>query len=93
MDAIKYLSLFSLVTNNLTYYGRRHFKLLTNCHVSWNILYILSVFEYFHLLCILMLKIHSATKLNKVIAKWVVKLRLTDLKPGPLIYRHYCEEV
>ena len=27
MDAIKYLLLFSLVTNNLTYYGKRNFKL------------------------------------------------------------------
>ena len=36
MDAIKYLSLlFFLVTNSLIYYGRRYFKLFTNCHVSW----------------------------------------------------------
>ena len=39
MDAIKYLLLFSLVTNNLTYYGRRHFKLFTNFHVSQDTLY------------------------------------------------------
>ena len=35
MTPIKYLLLFSLVLNNLTNYGRRHFKLFTNCHVSW----------------------------------------------------------
>ena len=35
MSAIKYFLLFSLVSNNLTNYGRRHFKLFTNCHVSW----------------------------------------------------------
>ena len=28
---IKYFLLFSLVTNNLTYYGRRHFKLCIKC--------------------------------------------------------------
>jgi len=39
MDAIKYLLLFFLETNNLTYYERRHFKLFTNCHVSWDTLY------------------------------------------------------
>ena len=31
--------LFSLVSNSLTNYGRRHFKLFTNCHVSWDTLY------------------------------------------------------
>ena len=36
MDAIKYLLSFSLATNNLTYYGRRHFKLFTNCHAFVN---------------------------------------------------------
>ena len=30
----------SLVSDNLTSYGRRHFKLFTNCHVSWDTLYI-----------------------------------------------------
>ena len=29
--------LFSLVSNNLTNNGRRHLKLLTNCHVSWDV--------------------------------------------------------
>ena len=49
--------LFSLVSNNLTNYERRHFKLFTNCHVSWDTLYekdtwmlrfnkILNVFSY-----------------------------------------------
>jgi len=40
MNAIKFSVLFSLTTNNLTYYGRRHFKLFTNCHVSWDTLYV-----------------------------------------------------
>ena len=31
--------LVSLVSNNLSNYGRRHFKLFTNCHVSWDTLY------------------------------------------------------
>ena len=31
---MQYFLLFSLVPNNLTSYGRRHF---TNCHVSWDI--------------------------------------------------------
>ena len=40
MDAIKYLLLFSLARNNLTYYERRHFKLFNNCHVSWETYYV-----------------------------------------------------
>ena len=28
-----------MVLNNLTNYGRRHSKLFTNCHVSWDTLY------------------------------------------------------
>ena len=31
--------LLSLVLENLTNYGRRHSKLFTNCHVSWDTLY------------------------------------------------------
>ena len=31
--AMGYFLLFSLISNNLTNYGRRHLKLLTNCHV------------------------------------------------------------
>ena len=31
--------LVSLASNNLSNYGRRHFKLFTNCHVSWDTLY------------------------------------------------------
>ena len=31
--------LLSLVLKNLTNYGRRHSKLFTNCHVSWETLY------------------------------------------------------
>ena len=34
------LFLFSLVSNSLTKYGRRHFILFTNYHVSWDTLYI-----------------------------------------------------
>ena len=30
--------LVSLISNNLSSYGRRHFKLFTNCHVSWDTL-------------------------------------------------------
>ena len=41
MDTIKYLLLLHLATNNLKYYGRRHFKLFTNYHVSWDTLYLL----------------------------------------------------
>ena len=32
--------LFSFVLKNLTNYGRRHLKLFTNCHVSWDTLYL-----------------------------------------------------
>ena len=32
---------FSRGSNNLTNYGRRHFKLFTNCHVSWDTLYLI----------------------------------------------------
>ena len=28
------------VSNNLKNYGRRHFKIFTNCHVSWDTLYV-----------------------------------------------------
>ena len=31
--------LVSLVSNNLSNFGIRHFKLFTNCHVSWDTLY------------------------------------------------------
>ena len=30
----------SLVSNNLSNYGRRHFKLFTNCLVLWDTLYV-----------------------------------------------------
>ena len=40
MTAMLYFLLFSLVWKNLTNYGRRHLKLFTNCHVSWDTLYI-----------------------------------------------------
>ena len=32
--------LVSLVSNNLSNYKRRHFKLFTTCHVSWDTLYL-----------------------------------------------------
>ena len=38
-SAIYCLVLFSLVSNNLTNYGRRHFKIFSNCHDSWDTLY------------------------------------------------------
>ena len=40
MTAMLYFLLFSFVSKNLTNYGRRHLKLFTNCHVSWDTLYI-----------------------------------------------------
>ena len=40
MTTMGYYLLFSLVLNNLTNYGRRHLKLCTNCHVSWDTLYL-----------------------------------------------------
>ena len=40
MTAMLYFLLFSFVSQNLTNYGRRHLKLFTNCHVSWDTLYI-----------------------------------------------------
>ena len=38
-----------MVTKNLTYHGRRHLNLFTNCHVSWNISSqgIISVWKHF----------------------------------------------
>ena len=33
--------LVSLVSNNLSNYGRRHFKLFTNCLVLWDTLYMI----------------------------------------------------
>ena len=38
MTAMLYFLLFSFVSMNLTNYGRRHLKLFTNCHVSWDTL-------------------------------------------------------
>jgi len=35
----------SLVLNILANYGRRHSKLLTNCHVSWDTLYLDHIFS------------------------------------------------
>jgi len=35
---IRYFSSFSLISNNLTNYGRGHFKPFSNCHVSWDTL-------------------------------------------------------
>ena len=40
MTVMLYFLLFSFVSKNLTNYGRRHLKLFTNCHVSWDTLYI-----------------------------------------------------
>ena len=40
MAGIKMFIIFSWGSNNLTNYGKRHFKLFTNCHVSWDILYL-----------------------------------------------------
>ena len=40
MTAMLYFLLFSFVSKNLTNYRRRHLKLFTNCHVSWDTLYI-----------------------------------------------------
>ena len=39
--------LVSLLSNNFSNYGRRHFKLFTNCHVSWNTLYISWISDHF----------------------------------------------
>ena len=36
------ISLFG-IKKLTTDYGRRHFKLLTNCHVSWDTIYVSSV--------------------------------------------------
>ena len=41
MTAILYFLFFSFVSKNLTNYERRHLKLFTNCHVSWDTLYVL----------------------------------------------------
>ena len=41
MTTMLYFLLFSSVSKNLTNYGRRHLKLFTNCHVSWDTLYII----------------------------------------------------
>ena len=38
MTVMLYFLLFSFVFKNLTNYGRRHLKLFTNCHVSWDTL-------------------------------------------------------
>ena len=43
MTAMFYLLLFSFVSKNLTNYGRRHLKLFTNCHVSWDTMYIITL--------------------------------------------------
>ena len=39
--------LFSLVLKNLINYGRRHLKLFTNCHVSWDTLYVKETLKFF----------------------------------------------
>jgi len=39
MTALGYFC-HSLVSNDFTNYGTRHFKLFTNCHVSWYTLYV-----------------------------------------------------
>ena len=36
MADIEMFIFFSWGSNNLTNYGRRHFKVFTNCHVSWD---------------------------------------------------------
>ena len=43
-----YVLLFSFVSKNLTNYGRRHLKLFTNCHVSWDTLYHIVSREVFY---------------------------------------------
>ena len=39
MAGIQIFYIILLGSNNLTHYGRRHFKLFTNCHISWDTLY------------------------------------------------------
>ena len=36
-----------MVLKNLTNYGRRHLKLFTNCHVSWDTLYVKETLTFF----------------------------------------------
>ena len=40
MTAMLYFLLFSFVSKNLTNYERRHLKLFTNYHVSWDTLHL-----------------------------------------------------
>ena len=45
----KYFLLFSLVSNKIKNYWRRHFKIFTNCHVSWDTLYLIEhTISYFN---------------------------------------------
>ena len=46
MTAMLYFLLFPFVSKNLTNYGRRHSKPFTNCHVSWDTLYLLLFINY-----------------------------------------------
>ena len=39
-DCLVIFFIIFLLLNNSTNYGRRHFKLFTNCHVSWDTLYV-----------------------------------------------------
>ena len=57
--------LFSLVTNNLTYSGRRHFKLFTNCHVSWDTLYVQNNNRYVNYRCYSLIKYDGLIFPNK----------------------------
>ena len=44
---IQYFSSFSLISNKLTNYGRRHFKLFINCHVLWDTLPTIPLILYY----------------------------------------------
>ena len=63
--AYNIFSLFSLISNNLTNYGRRHFKLFTNWHVSWDTLYMLFYLPLF--LVGLINKIFSVNQMIKLV--------------------------
>ena len=67
---LKYFLSFYLVSNNLTDYGRRHFKLFTNCHVSWDTLYIKQSDDYEHILNnIILLNFETRWKVSKQFSK------------------------
>ena len=82
----------SSVSNSLSNYGRRHFKLFTNCHVSWDTLYLTKhwnlYFLFLSLHCIVLSIISSTTKQYNLCTSVHFTSRFTNKYPKPELFSY-----